>query len=104
MIQDVLVFYVPVADTDSVLEPLFDVGAGRTGNYEYCAFVSQGTGQFRPVEGADPAIGSIGEVEKVAENKVEVVFPRDLTEKVLATLRSAHPYEEPVFHIIRHGH
>ena len=98
---DVLVFYVPVANTDEVLAALFDVGAGRVGNYDSCAFVAAGTGQFRPLAGANPTIGEVGSVEKVAENRVELTFPRSLREKVVRCLREAHPYEEPAFHVLR---
>ena len=48
---DVLVFYVPVPDTDHVLDALFAVGAGHIGNYDSCAFVASGMGRFRPLEG-----------------------------------------------------
>lgn len=98
---DVLVFYVPVADTDDVLAALFDVGAGCVGDYDSCAFVAPGTGQFRPLPGANPAIGAVGALEKVAENRVELTFPRPLRGKVVARLREAHPYEEPAFHVLR---
>lgn len=98
---DVLVFYVPVADTDDVLAALFDVGAGRVGDYDSCAFVAAGAGQFRPLPGANPTIGEVGVVEKVAENRVELTFRRSLRETVVARLREAHPYEEPAFHVLR---
>ncbi|MCC2592944.1 hypothetical protein LKO27_05890 [Tessaracoccus sp. OS52] len=100
MTLDVLVFYVPVADTDGVLAALFAVGAGRVGNYDECAFVSPGRGQFRPLEGADPTVGHVGELEYVEENRVELTFPRDLRDRVVAVLREAHPYEEPAFHVL----
>ena len=97
---DVLVFTVPVDDTDSVLEALFAAGAGRVGNYDSCAFVQPGRGQFRPLHGANPTIGSVGEIEYVDENRVEVTFPRELRAAVVAALRQAHPYEEPAFHVL----
>ncbi len=98
---DVLVFYVPVDDTQAVLGPLFEAGAGAIGEYEQCAFVSRGTGQFRPVGEANPTIGSVGQLEFVEENRVELTFPRALRERVVAALRRAHPYEEPAFHVVR---
>lgn len=97
---DVLVFYVPIEDTDKVLEALFAVGAGRVGDYEACAFVAPGRGQFRPLPGARPAIGEVGELTHVAENRVELTFPRALRGPVVAALRAAHPYEEPAFHVL----
>lgn len=97
---DVLVFYVPVADTDAVLRAVFGAGAGTIGDYRDCAFVAAGTGQFRPLTGADPTIGSVGDLEHVAENRVEVVLPRHRRGAVVAALRAAHPYEEPAFHVL----
>ena len=97
---DVLVFYVPVDDTDRVLEAVFSAGAGAIGNYRDCAFVAQGTGQFRPVAGADPTIGAIGDLERVSEHRVELVLARHLRAEVVAALRAAHPYEEPAFHVL----
>lgn len=97
---DVLVFYVPVADTDGVLAALFDAGAGHIGDYDSCAFIAPGRGQFRPLAGADPTIGRVGEVEHVDENRVELTFLRHLRATVVAALREAHPYEEPAFHVL----
>ncbi|KRF48365.1 hypothetical protein ASH01_01220 [Terrabacter sp. Soil811] len=97
---DVLVVYVPVGDTDAVLGALFAAGAGAVGDYRECAFVTRGTGQFRPVEGATPTIGVVGDLEKVAENRVELVLERRLRADVVAALPAAHPYEEPAFHVL----
>jgi hypothetical protein len=97
---DVLVFYVPVDDTERVLGAVLAAGAGAVGDYRDCAFITSGTGQFRPVAGARPAIGTVGELEKVAENRVELVLDRGLRGAVVAALRAAHPYEEPAFHVL----
>ena len=97
---DVLVVYVPPASTDAVLAALFAAGAGTIGDYEECAYVSSGRGRFRPVGAANPTIGAVGELEHVEEDRVEVVLPRARRAEVVAALRAAHPYEEPVFHVI----
>lgn len=97
---DVLVCYVPPEATDRVLAALFDAGAGAIGDYRECAFVAAGAGQFRPLVGANPAVGAVGRLERVAENRVEVVLPRSRRGEVVAALRAAHPYEQPAFHVI----
>ncbi len=97
---DVLVFYSPVESTEDVLAAVFAAGAGAVGQYRECAFVTRGTGQFRPLDGAAPAIGVVGDLEKVAEDRVELVLDRTLRADVVAALRTAHPYEEPAFHLI----
>ncbi|WP_241386973.1 Nif3-like dinuclear metal center hexameric protein [Rhodococcus sp. CH91] len=97
---DKWVVMVPAESADAVRAGLFAAGAGALGNYRECCWTTSGTGQFRPVEGADPAIGSIGDLERVAEDRIEVVAPRRSRAAVLAALREAHPYEEPAFDII----
>jgi len=59
-----------------------------------------GTGQFFALDGANPAIGRVGSIERVPEDRVEVVAPARLRGHVLAALRAAHPYEEPAFDIV----
>ena len=45
-------------------------GAGKVGNYDFCSFSVKGVGRFRPLKGADPAIGQIGKLEEVAEEQI----------------------------------
>ena len=96
-----LVFYVPESDLEIVKEALFAAGAGRIGNYEKCCWQTKGTGQFRPCEGASPAIGRIGEVERVEEWKVEMVCEESVVGAVVSALHEAHPYETPAYHVLK---
>ncbi|MCP2290699.1 Nif3-like dinuclear metal center hexameric protein [Nocardia amikacinitolerans] len=93
------VVQVPRTHTDAVLNALFAAGAGGSGNYRDCASWAPTTGQFRPGPGANPAIGTIGELERVDEDRVEVVAPPAARSAVLAALRAAHPYEDPAYHV-----
>ena len=97
---DTLVTFVPREATTAVLDALADAGAGRLGDYERAAFTSPGTGTFRPLPGANPTIGAVGDVEEVAEDRLEIVLPRHRREAVLTALRQAHPYEEPAFMLV----
>ncbi|MEV6073089.1 Nif3-like dinuclear metal center hexameric protein [Nocardia sp. NPDC052001] len=90
---------VPHTHTEQVLEALFIAGAGGTGNYRDSAWRSAGTSQFHPVEGANPAVGAIGELHSQDEDRIEVVAPPSRRTAVLAALRAAHPYEEPAYHV-----
>ena len=47
-----------------------------------------------------PTIGSVGSVEQVTEDRVEVIAPARLRGHVLAAMRAAHPYEEPAFDML----
>jgi dinuclear metal center YbgI/SA1388 family protein len=96
-ILDKLVVFVPHADREKLLDALAAAGAGAIGDYDRCAWWSQGTGTFRPLIGAHPAIGSVGTVEEVAESRLEMVTPRSRRSAVLEALRTVHPYEEPAF-------
>jgi hypothetical protein len=73
---DKLVVFVPSDDADRLLDALADAVRGAVGDYERCAWTTTGTGTFRPLPGRRPAIGSVGDVEQVAETRLEVVLPR----------------------------
>ena len=97
---DKVVTFVPVGPAiTAVHEAMAAAGAGAIGDYSHCAFASAGTGQFKPLAGAHPAIGRVGKLERVAETRLEMVLPRGRRAAVLAALRSAHPYEEPAFDV-----
>ncbi|OBA71158.1 Nif3-like dinuclear metal center hexameric protein [Mycobacterium sp. 1554424.7] len=96
---DKWVVYVPRENADAVREAVFQAGAGHIGDYSHCSWSVSGIGQFLPHEGASPAIGSVGSVERVPEDRFEVVAPARARAAVLAAMRAAHPYEEPAFDI-----
>ncbi|AOY88161.1 NGG1p interacting factor NIF3 [Marinobacter salinus] len=96
-----LCFFVPESHLVQTKQALFDVGAGRIGDYDSCAWQCLGQGQFRPREGSDPYLGKQGEVEVVYEYKVELVCEDNLIREALSALKQAHPYEEPAYEIFR---
>lgn len=96
-----LCFYVPDTHVETVKQAIFDAGAGRVGAYDSCAWQVPGEGQFRPLAGSEPFIGRQGQVEKVAEYKVETVCEDALMAAVVAALKAAHPYEEPAYQVWR---
>jgi dinuclear metal center YbgI/SA1388 family protein len=97
---DKLVTFVPHENAEEVRTAVTQAGAGRIGDYDSCTFTAEGEGRFRPLDGAVPAIGRVGEVEVVAEARVEAVLPRGRRRQVLDALRAVHPYEEPAFDVI----
>lgn len=97
---DKLIFFVPEDDADRVFAAVTEAGAGRIGDYDRCGWRTSGTGTFRPLAGANPTIGAVGEVEKVPEARVESVVPRRLRAQVIEAFRAAHPYEEPAFDVV----
>lgn len=96
---DKWVVLVPISHSDGVRQALFDAGAGSVGNYSNCSWTSRGIGQFRPGDGAAPAIGNSGVLETVDEDRIEVVAPASIRNDVLAAVLRSHPYEEPAFDV-----
>ncbi len=94
-----LVVFVPPEALEAVREAVFAAGAGRIGAYERCSWSTEGTGTFRALPGASPAVGEVGEEERVRELRLETVFPEERHDDIVAALREAHPYEEPAFDI-----
>jgi hypothetical protein len=94
-----LVVFVPETALEDVRDAVFEAGAGRIGQYERCSWYTAGTGTFLGGEGADPSIGERGREERVAELRLETLFPAERQRDVVAALRAAHPYEEPAFDV-----
>ncbi len=98
--HDKLVVYVPAGSADLLRDVLAKAGAGTIGDYDHASFSTPGQGRFRPLEGAHPTIGAVGEIETVDEERVEVVLPRALRAQVVRTMLAAHPYEEPAYDVV----
>lgn len=94
-----LTTFIPKKHTENVLAKLHESGAGMIGNYKNCSFRTEGIGAFLPSGEANPTIGKIGALEKVNEDRIEVLFPRHLKSKILSALFDAHPYEEVAYYI-----
>lgn len=95
-----LVTTVPSSHLYEVLDAMGDAGAGQIGDYTHCAYFSAGTGRFLPTEAAHPALGERLERNEVEEYRIETFCRRDQVREVTAAIRSAHPYEEPVIHLL----
>jgi dinuclear metal center YbgI/SA1388 family protein len=96
---DKVVTFVPHADAEKLLDALTEAGAGSIGDYSRCAWTAQGEGTFRPEPGANPTLGSVGEIERVPETRIEMVLPRASRTAVIRALKAAHPYEEPAYDV-----
>ncbi len=96
-----LIYYVPESHLESTKTAIFNAGAGGIGNYEHCAWQVLGTGQFKPVKGANPFIGERDRLEQVPEWRVETIVPNAKARAVAQALQLAHPYEEPAFEFMQ---
>lgn len=89
-----IITFVPVADAGKVRIAIGDAGAGVLGNYHHASFSSRGIGRFIPRKGAKPAIGEIGKLGEVEEEKIEVICQKEKVKDVVAAIKRTHPYEE----------
>jgi hypothetical protein len=94
-----LVVFVPREALDDVRMALFEAGAGRIGDYERCSWYAEGTGTFLGGTESSPSVGSKGREQRVAELRLETVFPEERQDEVIEALRRVHPYEEPAFDV-----
>lgn len=92
-----LVVFVPEEALDAVRSALFEAGAGRIGEYEHCSWYTPGTGTFLGGAETTPTVGERGREERVAEYRLETVYPVEREQEIVRALREAHPYEEPAF-------
>lgn len=95
-----VIVYVPTDAGDRVADAMFDAGAGGIGRYSRCSFRGEGVGTFQGDETTNPAIGSAGTFERVAETRLEMLAPIATLDRVLAAMKAAHPYEEVAFDLL----
>ncbi|MCH3917673.1 MAG: divalent cation tolerance protein CutA [Spirochaetia bacterium] len=93
--------YVPKEYLEKVKQALFFAGGGKFGNYDCCCWQTRGEGQFRPLVGSDPFLGTVGKMEKVEEWKLEMIVPEETAEAVIKALKKSHPYEVPAYHLLK---
>ena len=94
-----IVVFVPESHADVVRKAVGDAGAGKIGNYSHCSFSTKGKGRFLPLTGANPTIGEVGKSEEVDEERIEFTCDMEDKEKVISTMKAAHPYEEVAYDV-----
>lgn len=85
---------------DAVLDAIAQAGGGQVGKYTHCAFTSAGDGRFKAAEDAAPHVGQAGVINREPEIRIETFCPREKARAVMAAIRAAHPYEEPVIYAL----
>jgi len=92
-----LAVFVPLDQADAVRQAMAAAGAGRLGDYAECSFGSLGTGTYRPLPGAQPYAGAVGELAHAEELRLEMLVPRRTLPAILSAMLAAHPYEEVAY-------
>jgi hypothetical protein len=95
--------YVPAECVDAVLDGVCRITPLRYGKYDRSAWwISGGTEQFEPGEGASPSHGEVGKVSRVATTRLEFCLPLEQTllrHVIDVGIRPNHPWEEPAIFV-----
>ena len=82
-----LIVFVPEDSLNKVSNAIFKAGAGHIGNYSNCGFGAVGTGSFKPLLGAHPAIGDVGRKKYVEEVRFETIVPAHILSEVVGAMK-----------------
>lgn len=93
--------FLPESDYDGLIEALNEAKLLGTGNYDYVHAVTQVMGHWRPLQGADPTIGTTGQLTSQPELKLEFRIRQDQVELVKQVITAHHSYETPVINLFK---
>jgi hypothetical protein len=94
-------FFVPETHLEGVKKAMFIAGAGKIGQYDCCAWQVKGQGQFRALEGSQPFLGTVNQIEVQEEYRVEMVCEEESIQHAIQALLTSHPYETPAYDVVK---
>jgi dinuclear metal center YbgI/SA1388 family protein len=97
---DKIVVFAPTGDADAIRAALAASGAGHVGDYDTVSYSVAGEGRFRPLDGANPTVGRVGELELTDELRIEALLPRNRRNDVVRAVLAAHSYEEVAYDVL----
>ena len=92
--------YLPKEALDNIKNALYRIGVGKIGNYDCCMNWYEVNSSWRPIEGANPYQGKVGEIEIAKEYKLEFVCDGNNLKKIIQAIKQNHPYEEVCINVI----
>lgn len=87
--------FIPASEVERVRHAAWEAGAGKSERYDHASYAWNVQGTFRPLAGANPAEGKVGEQTATDEVRLELWVPGAKLTAVKAAIMKAHPYEEP---------
>lgn len=98
-----IIVFVPPQHLRALQDGICAVDPLRVGDYDRAMWVSaSGEEQFRPLSGAQPAHGVVGELSRLPTLRLEFVIPRDdaLLQRIVDDgIRAHHPWESPAIFV-----
>ena len=92
--------YIPEEFIERLIKGFNKIGACKIGDYDNCASVTDVLGYWRPLDGANPYEGTVNELSREKECKVEVRCKFEYVKDAVEVIKKIHPYEEPVYNIV----
>ncbi|MFL7837827.1 MAG: cytochrome C biogenesis protein [Candidatus Promineifilaceae bacterium] len=95
-----LEIFVPETFVIPIRDALSAIGVSRVGNYDNCFSITAVKGYWRPLPGAEPFAGEIGQISEGTECKIEVNCRLVDVRPALKIIHSIHPYDHPLINIV----
>ena len=92
--------FVPEEAFSKIRDALYSKGHGKIGNYQNCLSWSKVHSSWKPVEGAEPYQGTVGETEFAEEFKIELRCEKADLLEVIDLIKQNHPYEEVCINVM----
>ena len=92
--------YLPHEAWDNIINALYELGLGKIGNYDCCLSWYEINSSWKALDGANPYLGKVDEIEFANEYKLEFQCSEPDLELAIHTIKANHPYEEVGINII----
>ena len=93
--------YLPSESLEQIKNALYKYGFGKIGNYDCCMNWYEVNSSWKPIAGANPYLGKVGEIEFAKEYKIEFVCDENNLKEIIQTIKQNHPYEEVCINITK---
>ena len=91
--------FIPIDYVEAVKKAVFNNGGGVFGDYQHCSSEHSVDAQFMPHDHAKPFFGSLNNIEKAKEIKLEFFADSIKLKNIINAIHNCHPYETPTYTI-----